>query len=176
LVSSVIAFDYVCVLTGLVMGGGWVGRAHMWQYHRYMRLRSKRFGLSALVCAGLLLGTTGGAAIASPTFRLAIMHMVQGCHVWRTNKVLGPTAKIAIDRGTRVVIRPECPMDFDFKQTAGPKLSLGNPRTVRGSTRTIVFKKPGIYKLTVTNVQQPREVGLETLGETNHLRLTVVVK
>lgn len=145
-------------------------------YHSGVKLKTRRVGLTALVCGGLLLGTTGGAAVASPTFRLAIMHVIQGCHVWKTNKVIGPTAKITIERGTRVIIRPECPMDFDFKQTAGPKLSLGNPRTVRGSTRTILFTKPGVYRLAVTNVQQPREVGLETLGEPNHLRLTVVVK
>lgn len=129
-----------------------------------------------LVCGGLLLGTTGGAAIASPAFRLAIVHVAQNCHVWKAGSVLGPTAKLKLDRETRLIIRPECPMDFDFRQTAGPKLSLGSPRTVRGSTRVIVFKKPGVYKLSVTNVQQPKEVGLETLGEPNHLKLTVVVK
>ncbi|MGB7588552.1 MAG: hypothetical protein WBM00_07575 [Solirubrobacterales bacterium] len=129
-----------------------------------------------LVVLGLTLGSTGGAAIASPTFRMEIMHFVQGCHVWKTNKVLGPSAKITLSRGTHLVIRPECPMDFDFTQTAGPKLSLGNPRTVRGSTRTIVFRKAGVYKLRVTNVQTPDQVGLQTLGPTNVLTLTVVVR
>lgn len=165
---------------GRTVAAGLVRSAHnsakCLTYHRCVRRKSRRLGLSILVCGGLLLGTTGGAAIASPTFRLAIQHVVQGCHVWKANSVIGPSAKLKLDRGTRLIIRPECPMDFDFKQTAGPKLSLGNPRTVRGSTRTIVFKKPGTYKLLVTNVQEPREVGLETLGETNHLSLTVVVK
>jgi hypothetical protein len=128
------------------------------------------------VLGALALAATGGTAIASPTFRLAILHTVQGCHVWVTDKVLGPSAKIVVERGTQLVIRPKCPMDFDFRQTAGPKLSLGNPRTVRGATRTIVFRKPGVYKLRVKNVQTPQEVGLQVLGRPNLLRLTVVVR
>jgi len=36
--------------------------------------------------------------------------------------------------------------------------------------------RPGLYRLTATNVQTPEERGLTTLGETNTLTLTVVVK
>ena len=74
------------------------------------------------------------------------------------------------------MIRPTCPMDFDFVQTAGPKLVLGDPRTVRGSARTIVFRKAGVYRLTAKNVQTSQEAGLQTLGPDNTLTLTVVVK
>jgi hypothetical protein len=65
-------------------------------------------------------------------------------------------------------------MDFDFRQVAGPKLSLGDPRTHGGATRTIVFKRAGTYKLIVHNVQMPEDLGLETLGVNDTLRLTVV--
>jgi hypothetical protein len=67
-------------------------------------------------------------------------------------------------------------MDFDFAQTKGPKLALGNPRTFAGSSRVIVFRKTGVYRLTATNVQTPEDRGLVTLGEANTLTLTVVVK
>jgi hypothetical protein len=40
----------------------------------------------------------------------------------------------------------------------------------------IVFRKPGVYRLTARNVQTPEERNLITLGETNTLTLTVVVK
>jgi len=44
------------------------------------------------------------------------------------------------------------------------------------SKSSIVFRKVGIYRLEVTNVQTPEERGLVTLGDTNTLTLTVVVK
>ena len=89
--------------------------------------------------------------------------------------MLGPTTKITVKLGTRVVIRSDCPMDFDFAQTRGPHVELGNPRTYAGSARTIVFRKIGVYRLTATNVQTPEERGLVTLGNPNTLALTVVV-
>ena len=67
-------------------------------------------------------------------------------------------------------------MDFDLQQTAGPKLTLGGPRLYAGTTRTLVFRKPGVYKLVAKNVQTSDEAGLETLGEDNSLRLTVRVR
>jgi hypothetical protein len=116
---------------------------------------------------------TGVAEGATSTVRLAILHVVRGCHVWDASK--SPKATINVRAGARVVIRTSCPMDFDFRQVAGPKLNLGDPRTHGGTTRTIVFKRAGTYKLLVHNVQMPEDVGLETLGVNDTLRLTVVV-
>jgi hypothetical protein len=129
----------------------------------------------ALAAAVTVVAAPAGA---SPTVRLTIAHVVQNCHVWRNAKgsTLGPSTKLTVVRGTRVVIRPDCPMDFDFTQTKGPKLALGDPRTYAGQSRTIVFRKTGTYRLTVKNVQTPEERGLVTLGATNTLTLTVVVK
>jgi hypothetical protein len=139
-----------------------------------MRLRRVVVVIVACVLVGA--APTGGTA-ASKTVRLTIAHVVAHCHVWETTKsVLGPTLKITVTRGTRVVIRPDCPMDFDFAQTKGPKLALGDPRTYAGTSRTITFRKAGVYRLTVTNVQTPEERGLTVLGGTNTLTLTVVVK
>jgi hypothetical protein len=139
-------------------------------------LRRRHVGILALAIVLVLSGPTGAAAVSS-TVRLAIAHVVRHCHVWRTStKTLGASAKITVVRGTRLVIRSDCPMDFDFVQTRGPKLALGNTRTFAGSARVIVFRKAGVYRLTATNVQTPEERGLVTLGETNTLTLTVVVR
>jgi hypothetical protein len=130
-----------------------------------------------LILAGVTsvaLAAAPGVA-ASPTFRLAIVHAVRGCHVWSAGSVSRPAAKISLKRGTRLEIRISCPMDFDFSQTAGPKLDLRAPRTFAGTTRTIVFRKAGVYKLTAKNVQTSEEMGLQTLGPDNVLTLTVVV-
>jgi len=118
------------------------------------------------------------AAAASPTVRLTIMHFVQGCHVWGTNdsRVLGPTRKISLARGSKLVIRDNCPMSFNFSQVAGPKLALGGPRIYHGTARTIVFRKAGLYRLKAVNVESSADMGLETLGPDNTLVLTVRVR
>lgn len=133
--------------------------------------------LLALAATSLFLAVPTGGAAVSPTVRLAIAHVASHCHVWTTSaKTLGASTRITVKRGTRLVVRSDCPMDFDFAQTRGPRLALGNPRTYAGSTRTITFRKVGVYGLTATNVQTPEERGLVTLGAANTLTLTVVVR
>jgi putative drug exporter of the RND superfamily len=150
-----------------------LGRWSWWSPRRSLR---PRVGVvaGALVLA---LAAPGTAAAASPTVRLAIAHVVQHCHVWRTStKLLGASAKLTVKPGTRLLIRADCPMDFDYVQKGGPKLALGSRRTFAGDNRVIVFRKAGTYRLQATNVQTPEERGLVTLGATNTLTLTVVVK
>jgi hypothetical protein len=125
-------------------------------------------GVAALVGAA--------PAAASPTVRLAIVHYVRGCHVWMGAKDLGPSTKLTVARGTTLSIRISCPMDFDFAQTGGPRLALGSARTYAGTTRTIVFRQPGLYRLVARNVQTSAEMGLQTLGEDNSLTLVVRVR
>lgn len=91
--------------------------------------------------AGLVVAVSPAAA--SPTVRLAILHTVRGCHMWSTTQKA--TATITVARGTRIAIHTSCPMDFDFVQTAGPKLAIGDARTYAWTTRTIVFAKRGLY-------------------------------
>jgi uncharacterized membrane protein YdfJ with MMPL/SSD domain len=146
-----------------------------WNWWLPRRFRKKHAALLAAVVAIAL--AVPATAAASPTIRLAIAHVVQHCHVWRTSsKLLGASARLNVKPGTRLVIRSDCPMDFDFVQTRGPKLALGSHRTFAGESRVIVFRKRGVYRLRATNIQTPEERGLSTLGETNTLTLTVVVK
>ena len=131
----------------------------------------------AVVALVLLVVPPAGGAVASPTVRLVISHVVAHCHVWSSGtKRLGASTRITVRRGTRLSIRSDCPMDFDFAQTRGPRLTLGNPRTYAGTARVIVFRKAGVYRLVATNVQTPEERGLVTLGDSNTLTLTVVVR
>ena len=117
------------------------------------------------------------AASASPTVRLTILHVLQGCHVWATNdsKALGAKRRITLPRGGKIVIRDNCTMEFDFSQVAGPKLDLGDTRTYPGTTRTIVFRKVGLYRLKAKNVESSTDMGLQTLGPDNTLVLIVRV-
>jgi hypothetical protein len=149
-----------------------VGRWNWWMPAAWPGKRA-----AVLTAAVLLALAVPATAAASPTVRLTIAHVVQNCHVWRTtSKVLGASTQLRVKPGTRLVIRADCPMDFDYLQTAGPRLALGNPRTFAGESRVIVFRKPGTYRLRVKNVQTPEDRGLVTLGETNTLTLTVVAK
>ena len=140
------------------------------------RLRVRHLAFGAVLAVVMLTGSAGLASASSPVVRLSILHTLHGCHVWVSNKVLGPSTTITIRPGTRLVIRPTCPMDFDLAQTRGPRLVLGDPRIVRGSSRVIAFPKRGVYRLTARNVQAPADVGLQTLGPDNVLVLTVVVR
>jgi len=135
----------------------------------------RRLALYAVVVASAVLAP---AAIASPTVRLTIVHVVQGCHVWGTNdsQALGPTRTIVLKRGSHLQIRINCPMSFDFTQLAGPKLPLGDPRTYPGTVRTIVFARAGLYKLQAVNVESSEQMGMATLGPDNTLVLTVRVR
>ena len=120
---------------------------------------------------------TGGAAAASSTVRLTIVHVVQGCHVWGdvNGNALKASQTLKVKRGTKVAIRINCPMSFDFVQLAGPKLGLGASLTQAGTVRTLVFAKRGVYKLQATNVESSEQMGMTTLGPDNVLVLTVQV-
>ncbi len=135
----------------------------------------KKLALIALLAAVVAIAP---AAAASPTIRLTIIHVVQGCHVWGTNdsQPLGAKRKLTLGRGAKLVIRDNCTMSFDFSQVAGPKLKLGDPRIYPGTTRTIVFRKAGLYKLRAKNTDSSADMGLQTLGPDNTLVLTVRVK
>ena len=146
-----------------------------WNWWLPRRLVGRRLALLAGVVALALAAPATSAA--APKLRLVIAHVVNHCHVWRSqSKSLGSSARVVVKPGTRLVIRADCPMDFDYVQRSGPKLPLGNPRTLAGTARTITFRRAGVYRLQATNVQTPEERGLVTLGETNTLLLTVVVR
>lgn len=137
---------------------------------------SRRLALALLAAAAVVVAPAGAAAV-SPTVRLSIVHVVQGCHVWADAtgvKAFGPTKTLRVKAGTKLVIRVSCPMDFDFVQTAGPKLALGDKRLRTGTQKTILFPRRGTYRLRGKNVQSSAERGLQTLGPDNTLTLIVI--
>lgn len=123
----------------------------------------------ALVLAAVAVGAP------SKTVRLTIIHTVRGCHVWQAAHDLGPSGVVTVARGGKIVIRVSCPMNFTLSQARGPRLALGDPTLVTGTSRTITFAKRGVYVLRAVNVQSSADVGLQTLGPDNTLVLTVRV-
>ena len=119
--------------------------------------------------------TVFAVAAPSKTVRLTIIHTVRGCHVWQSSHDLGPAGTVTLARGGKIVIRVSCPMNFSLTQTRGPRLALGDPTLVTGTSRTITFPKRGVYVLRAVNLQSSAEMGLQTLGPDNTLTLTVRV-
>jgi hypothetical protein len=111
------------------------------------------------------------------TVSMSIVHVVRGCHVWALgSRQLGPSGIVTVKPGTKLKLRITCPMDFDLVQLRGPKVALGGTRFYAGTTRVVIFKKAGVYRFAARNVQTSDEVGLETLGDDNSLRLTIRVR
>ena len=134
--------------------------------------------LLGLVLAVAAIGVpTGAAAAVSPTVRMTIVHVVQGCHSWGdvSGSALGPSRTIKVKRGTHLQIRMNCPMSFEFAQLSGPALALGATRSYPGTVRTLVFAKKGVYKIQATNVESSEQMGMTTIGADNVLVLTVRV-
>jgi hypothetical protein len=137
----------------------------------------RRLALILLAAVALVAAPGGAAVAASPTLRAAIVHTLRGCHVWSiAGKPPAPAVAVTVKRGTRLAIRVSCPMDFDVAKVRGPALALGPARFYAGTTRTIVFRRPGTYRLRARNVQSSEQAGLQTLGQDNVPTLTIVVR
>jgi hypothetical protein len=124
----------------------------------------------AFCLAALVVGQAGAAR---PPTVLEIKHFFRGCHVFKKNELPAISAKLR--RGDRIRLVDHDVMDFDLTQTAGPRVALGDPRLRRSETRLIVFRKAGLYRFEGKNVQTSEELGLQTLGPDNTLRIAVRV-
>ena len=123
-----------------------------------------------------LFAVTFAVATPAKTIQLAIVHGFRGCHIWQTTQhALGPTGLIQLARGGHIKLRVSCPMDFRLVQVRGPRVVLGDATFHTGTTRTIAFPKRGTFVFTATNLQSSEQLGLQTLGPDNTLRLTVRV-
>lgn len=116
-------------------------------------------------------------AIAAPakTVQLSIVHAVRGCHIWQATRGSGPTMVVKLARGGRIQVRVSCPMDFRLVKLRGPAVAIGDPTFHTGTSRTLRFPRRGTYVFSATNLQSSEQMGLQTLGPDNVLKLTVVV-
>ena len=127
---------------------------------------------AAALCAAAL--AVGPAGAARPATVLEIKHYVRGCHIFASNDK--PTVSLRLRKGDRVRLIDHDVMDFDFAQTAGPAVKLGDPRLRRSETRLLLFRKSGVYRFEGMNVESSEEMGVQTLGPDNVLRVTIRVR
>jgi hypothetical protein len=116
-------------------------------------------------------------AMAAPvkSVQLAIVHAVRGCHIWQAKGVTGPAVVIKLTHGGRIQLRVSCPMDFRLVKLRGPAVAIGDSTFHTGTMRTLVFPRRGTYVFSATNLESSEQMGLQTLGTDNVLKLTVVV-
>lgn len=131
-----------------------------------------------LLCVAIGVGlAVVPSTAASPTVRLAIIHVLHGCHVWGTSdsQSLGPTRTVTIQRGGKLSIRINCTMSFNVVQLAGPKVlppSVWQP----GTSHVLAFARSGVYRFRATSTMSSEELGLQTFGPDNVLALKVRVR
>lgn len=113
------------------------------------------------------------AGAARPPTVLEIKHYFRGCHVFSKNEQ--PVVNVRLRKGDRIQLVDHDPMDFDVTQTAGRRVGLADPRLRRSEVRLLVFRKAGLYRFELKNVQTSEELGLQTLGQDNTLRIVVRV-
>jgi hypothetical protein len=104
---------------------------------------------------------------------LEIKHFVRGCHVFSTKEK--PAVSLRLRKGDRIRLVDHDVMDFDVTQTAGPRVALADPRLRRSEVRLLAFRKAGLYRFEAKNVQTSEELGIQTLGPDNTLRIVVRV-
>ena len=86
---------------------------------------------------------------------LEIKHYFRGCHVFSKNEQ--PVVNVRLRKGDRIQLVDHDPMDFDVTQTAGRRVGLADPRLRRSEVRLLVFRKAGLYRFELKNVQTSEE-------------------
>lgn len=129
---------------------------------------------AAPVVAPMTTGPARISAAATVTKKLAIQHVLEGCHVWSDGGRQAATMSLTLKRGTRLTITD---MDIDphqLLQTAGPRLGL-HGHMMMGGIDSIVFAQPGRYAFTTRTLEMGPMMKTKTVGPDNKLRLTVRV-
>ena len=67
-------------------------------------------------------------------------------------------------------------MDFELTQFRGQAVPLGASTYQAGTTRYVVFRRPGTYKLRARNLQTPRRLDCRRSGADNTPILTIVAR
>jgi hypothetical protein len=120
------------------------------------------------------MGSMMTPASTTVTKKLAIQHVLKGCHVWSDGSRQAATMTLTLKRGTRLTITD---MDIDphqLLQTDGPRLRL-HGHMMMGGVDSIVFERSGLYTLTTRTLEMGPVMKTKTLGPDNKLRLSVRV-
>lgn len=155
------------VIAGFVAGGAIVTGTAVALDHSVQQ--SAAPVVESMAARGML-----AAASTTVTKKLAIQHVLKGCHVWSDGSRQTATMSLILKRGTRLTITD---MDIDphqLLQTAGPRLRL-HGHMMMGGVDSVVFNQSGLYQLTTRTLEMGPLMKTKTVGPDNKLRLTVRV-
>lgn len=112
---------------------------------------------------------------ATGTAKLTVVHVAKGCHSWTNGDRIGESVRLTLNRGGRLVIANQDIDAHKLVQTAGPRVATGAPMMM-GSTRSIVFRKAGMYHMKTRTVEMPGMPEIDTAGPDHGLWLIVTVR
>lgn len=107
--------------------------------------------------------------------KLWIVHVQRGCHSWTDGKRMGETVRLTLERGGRLRVFNNDLDAHRLVQLAGPRLALG-PAMMPSHATTVVFRKPGLYRLRAVVSEMPGMPKVKTVGPDHVLFLVVRVR
>jgi plastocyanin len=143
-------------------------------------MRKLVLGITALAAAASLSAcgagssTSASAPFTNPmTAALQITHVQVGCHAWLSaGGVTSPTEDVYLSPGGTLTITNNDVMPHLLIGT-GAQIGGANMNHM-GASATLTFPRSGIYTFT-TRAGEDYVPGVQTVGDDNKLRLTVVV-
>jgi plastocyanin len=117
-------------------------------------------------------------AAAGPTSRIAITHVMRGCHAWDLGHgPMRPTLSVTLKRGTLLTFVNNDVMPHRLVRNAGPKLAIAHASMSKmAATASARFARKGVYRLTtIFGAFFPWAASMRT-GKMYVLHLTVRVK
>lgn len=138
-------------------------------------MKKALFALAAVVGA-LVVASAALGASQTPVRHASftIIHVQKGCHVWLTGGKQSVSARVPLARGGTVSFLNQDIDGHRLIQLAGPaKLHLAALK-MNGRT-SILFTKPGVYRLGTKTFALKGMPDMKTIGPDNVLKLTIVV-
>ena len=121
-------------------------------------------------------GMMGGVNATASDVQLRIIHVLRGCHVWRSDQGQGSMMRITLPHGARLSIVDQDLDAHQLVQLSGPRLHMPAPMAMMGRGQ-VSFTRAGVYRLATKKVDLPGQSmsQAKTVGPDNNLRLTVTV-
>jgi len=135
------------------------------------RVLALSLGLAAAVA--VLAANAFGSPAATRT--ITIVHVTRGCHSWKVNAHVSPSAALTLRRGATLRVVDQDVDAHRLVQLAGPKIRLGGAMMMNHG-KTLVFQKAGLYRFTTRVVEMAGMPEVKTIGPDHTLLLTVRVR
>lgn len=111
---------------------------------------------------------------ASGQTTIWILHVARGCHSWSDGKQVGETARVTMQRGSRLMIVNQDIDGHTLIQTSGPRIAL-RVQMMMGHGTAVTFRQSGNYRFRTKTFEMPGMGDMKTIGPDHELMLVVQV-